>query len=203
MRRGAGETGSEAEPDTDDGPGLVRGPAPRPFARHHEPMEDLVVVGVIGRPFGLRGELYVRPDPDIAHDFTPAQTYHAGERTLTVAATRMHSGRRLVRFVEASDREAAAGLRGLVLRVPRALVVLEDDAFWTSDVIGAQVVDTSGAALGVVEHTVDGHAHDYLVVARPDGAEVLIPAVAELIEISGGRVVVDPIPGLLDADDEA
>ncbi len=114
-----------------------------------------------------------------------------------VAASRLHAGRRVVRFVGVDDRAGAEALLG-VLTLPRAAVVLDDDAFWNDELLGREVVDEAGALIGVLEATLDGPAHDYLVVARSDGGEVLVPAVAALVDLAGDRVVVRAIPGLLD-----
>ena len=161
-----------------------------------------VVVGVISKALGLKGEVYVRPDPDIAYAFAPGDTFDIpGGRRLTVAAARLHSGRQVMRFVGVDDREAVEALRGTVLEIPRDAVDLDDESFWNDDLLGREVVDDAGTLVGVLESTMDGAAHDYLVVARTDGGEVLIPAVADLVEIQPDRIVVHAIPGLLDAED--
>jgi 16S rRNA processing protein RimM len=159
---------------------------------------EVVAVGRIGKPVGLRGDVHVHPDPDLEHDFPPGTTYDAGERTLTATATRVHAGRRVVRFAEASSREQAEALRGTVLRLPASAVPLPDDAHWAADVVGREVRDPEGNLLGVVEQILDAPAHDYLVVARPDGGDVLVPAVEELVDVDGAHVVVRAIPGLFD-----
>jgi 16S rRNA processing protein RimM len=171
--------------------------------------ERQVVTGVVSKAFGIRGDTYVHPDPDIADEFPVGRTYTvtaAGRDdapdSLTVAVSRLHSGRRLVRFEGVEDRSAAEALRGLVLSLDATEVTLEEDAFWASDVVGHDVVDGDGAVVGVVEGMMDGPAHDYLVVARVDGGEVLIPAVDDLVRIEPDRVVVHPIPGLLDPESE-
>lgn len=162
-----------------------------------------VVVGAIGKPFGLAGAVYVHPDPDIDHDFAPGTTYALeGGRTLTLRSAHEHGNRRTLQFEEVTDRDAAEALRGTVLAVPREAVELDEDAFWSSDLIGRDVVDDSGAVVGIVEGSLDGPAHDYLVVARPDGGEVLIPVVEHLLEVGADQVVVHAIPGLLDPDEE-
>lgn len=161
------------------------------------------IVGVIGKPLGLKGEVFVRPDPDVAHDFAAGETFAVeGGRELTVAASRSHSGRLVLRFAGVDTREQVEELRGTVLEVSRNEVALDDDTFWNDDLLGREVVDDTGELVGVLEATMDGAAHDYLVVARPDGAEVLIPAVAELVEITPVEIVVKAIPGLLDVDAE-
>lgn len=162
------------------------------------------IVGVVSKPLGLKGEVFVRPDPDVAHDFAPGDTFVVqGGRELVVAVSRSHSGRQVMRFEGVETREDAEGLRGLVLEVPREDISLDSDTFWNDDLLGKDVVDHNGELVGVLEATMDGAAHDYLVVARPDGGEVLIPAVAELVDVQPDRIVVTAIPGLLDAGDAA
>ena len=160
-----------------------------------------VIVGVVGKPLGLRGEVFVRPNPDVGHEFVAGE-HLAGpdDLELVVAEARLHSNRQVMRFEGVESREAAEALRGTVLSVPRETVALEDDSFWNDELLGREVVDDSGAVVGVLESTLDGAAHDYLVIARPDGGEVLVPAVADLVNVEADRIVVHAIPGLLDDD---
>jgi len=186
-----------------------------------------VVVGVVGKPLGLVGEVYVQPDADLPVDVyevgrslrvRPPEPGSVADRptdeaadtdaatgarplSLQIATTRLHAGRRVVRFVGVDTREDAEALRHLELTVPRGQISLEEDAFWAEDLLGREVVDHTGAVIGVLEAVADGTAHDYLVVARPDGGELLIPAVAELVTISGEALVVNAIPGLLDLEE--
>jgi 16S rRNA processing protein RimM len=171
--------------------------------------DELVVAGVVGKPFGIRGEVFVFPDPDIADEFAVGNHYPimgtpviGTPDELRVAASRDHGGRRIVRFEGVEDRNAAQALRGVVLGVPRSRVWVTEDAVWTADLIGREVVDDSGSCVGIVGGALDGTAHDYLVVIRPNGEELLIPAVVELVDIDVDPIVVHPIPGLLD-DGEA
>ena len=158
-----------------------------------------VIVGVVAKPLGLKGEVFVRPNPDVGHAFAPGDTFDvAGDRRLVVADARLHSGRQVMRFEGVDTREQVEQLRGTVLTVPRDDVELDDDAFWNDELLGRDVVDDNGDLVGVLESTLDGAAHDYLVIARPDGGEVLVPAVADLVDVGPDRIVVHAIPGLLD-----
>lgn len=181
---------------------------------------DLVVVGVVGKPFGVRGACYVRPAPDVAHDFAPGCTYAvtgspgAAEtpQQLEVVGRLDHGNRTVLSFAAVDTREAAEQLRGTVLALARSAVALPDESLWAEDVLGAPVVDPAGTTIGEVTALADGPAHDYLVVTRPGGAQVMVPAVAELVTVempadddpSGAtraRVVVQPVPGLLEPGD--
>ncbi|HWH32227.1 MAG TPA: ribosome maturation factor RimM [Egibacteraceae bacterium] len=160
---------------------------------------DLVAVGLVGKPHGLRGEVYVRLDPDFADPLTPGRVVATDRHgDLTVTSTRDHSGRVVARFDGVATREAAEDLRGERLLLPRQEIELDEDAVWVDDLLGLEVVTEEGELVGVVEAVTDGPAHDYLLVARPDGGEALIPVVDELVELDGERIVVRPVPGLLD-----
>jgi 16S rRNA processing protein RimM len=160
------------------------------------------VLGTVGKPFGLAGDVYVWLDPDLADALVAGLECQAGTRTLEVAQVRRHRGRPLVRFVGVDDRDAVLELRGVPLEVERASLFAEagDEPIWADELLGREVVDATGALVGVVDGVLDGAAHDFLVVARADGGELLIPAVEELVDLSEPVVVHGP-PGLVDPEE--
>jgi 16S rRNA processing protein RimM len=141
--------------------------------------------------------VYVWLDPDLADALVAGLRCQVGARTLEVERVRRHRGRPVVRFVGVDDREAASALRGVELEVDRATIA--SDAIWTDELLGREVVDAGGALVGVVEGVLDGAAHDYLVVARTDGGELLVPAVDELVDLSDPVTIHGP-PGLVDPE---
>ena len=163
-----------------------------------------IAVGVIRKPFGLRGEVFVLPDADLGEQFEVGGRYAVrgagpgvpGE--LVVESTMLHRGMRIVGFVGFEDREGAVALRDAELWRHADGFDLGADAFWADDLLGRAVTDTDGTALGTLTAVRDGAAHDYLVVTEPGGREVLVPAVAELVTVEPDRVVLRPLPGLLD-----
>lgn len=169
-------------------------------------------LGVVGPAHGVRGEVVVHPDADLADRLLPGLVCRPGgageagadgERAvLEVAAVREHKQRTLVRFAGVDDRAAAESLRGVVLEIDRAEVGADEDTLWVADVVGAEVVTAAGEAVGAVRRVDDGPAHDWLIVARPDGGEVMLPLVDELVDVDSdaGRVTVHALPGLLDDD---
>lgn len=124
-------------------------------------------------------------------------------RQLTVAAVREHSSRLLVRFHEVDDRGAAEELRGTVLTAaPVDLPPTADpDEFYDYQLEGLAVCTVDGAHVGTVREVSHGPAGDLLVVDRDGGHEALIPfvrAIVPEVDITAGRVVLDPPEGLLD-----
>ena len=164
-------------------------------------MADQVIVGTVGRAHGLRGQVTVRPRSDAVEDrFAPGAALTVSGRTLTVTRHSWQQGRLVVAFADVGDRTAAEALRGLDLWADGPSEVVEEDEFHDTELIGLAAVDPSGTALGEVVAVRHHPAQDLLVVRTPAG-ERLVPFVAELVpevDPAAGRLVIDPIPGLLD-----
>ncbi|MCZ4498161.1 MAG: rimM [Marmoricola sp.] len=172
--------------------------------------DDTIVVGRIGRPHGIKGEVSVEPrtdEPD--RRFADGAVLKSrnerpgapGPTTLTVAGSRWHSGRLLVRFAEIADRNTAEEARGTVLSVPfdPTESPQDPDEFYDHQLIGLAVVTTDGRPVGELREIVHGSAQDLLVITA-EGPDVLVPFVAELVpevDVPGGRIVVRDLPGLL------
>ncbi|MGH3669167.1 MAG: ribosome maturation factor RimM [Pseudonocardiaceae bacterium] len=162
------------------------------------------VVGRIGRPHGLHGEVTVRVRTDFPEQrFAPgAQLGAGGGRTLAVETVRPHGGVLLVRFAGVGDRDAAAELSGLLVTIDAAgLPALDDpDEFYDHQLEGLVAVGLDGVALGTVREVVHAPASDLLVVMTDHG-EALVPFVRDIVpevDLARGRVVLDPPAGLLD-----
>ncbi|MBO3746749.1 ribosome maturation factor RimM [Streptosporangiaceae bacterium NEAU-GS5] len=163
-----------------------------------------LVVGRIGRPHGVRGEVTVEvrtDDPDVR--FAPGVTLTtdpAAARPLVVERARWHKGILLLAIEGVADREAAEELRGTMLVVDSADLPPSDDPdeFHDHQLIGLSVVTVGSEPVGEVTDVLH-HGQDLLVVRRgPD--EVYIPFVKALvpeIDLDRGVLVVDPPEGLL------
>ena len=168
-----------------------------------------IVVGRIGKPHGIRGELTVEVRTDAPEiRFAPGSvlvTDPARVGPITVEAIRWHSGRLLLRVDGVHDRTMAEGLRGVVLTadVPDDEVPDDPEEFFDHQLRGLAVVTTDGTALGVVDDVVHLPHQDLLAVTRDAGREVLVPFVAEMvidIDVQAGVITVDLPEGLLDLD---
>jgi 16S rRNA processing protein RimM len=177
-----------------------------------------VVVGRIGRPHGIRGEVVigVRTDePDLrfavgasldarsTSDDAGPENGAGGER-LTVASVRWHSGQLLVAFAGITDRTAASELTGSWLSVDSSQLpdTGDPDEFRDYELIGLSVRTCAGDPVGVVTDVLH-YGQDLLVVRRQDepGGEALVPfvkAIVPEVDLRAGVVVIDPPPGLLD-----
>ncbi|MDG4823581.1 ribosome maturation factor RimM [Asanoa sp. WMMD1127] len=174
----------------------------------------LLVVGRIGRPHGVRGEVTVEVRTD-----EPEQRFAAGSvlvtdpaaasvaavvpSTLTIEDVRWHQGRPLVLFDGYYDRDIVENLRNVLLCVDSdELDAPEDpDEFLDHQLVGLSAVSPDGAVLGTVSRIDHAPASDLLVLALADGRSALVPfvkAIVPEVDLAGGRVVVDAPEGLLD-----
>ncbi len=167
-------------------------------------MSDRVLVGRIGRPHGLAGELYVRPETDAPDRFQAGAVFLTDEvpaRSLEVRSSRRHQERLLITFVEVIDRTDAESLRGTGLTI-RAddRRPLADEEYWPDQLVGLSVRTVAGEAIGTITGVDTGGPQDRLIVQSDDGRQGLIPFVRDLVpevDVAGGVVVVDLIEGLL------
>jgi 16S rRNA processing protein RimM len=170
-----------------------------------------VVVGRIGKPHGIRGQVTVdvrtdEPERRFADGAAlraePPGGSAFGFSTLTVTAAHWHGTTLLVSFEEIRDRTAAEGARGVVLHadIPADESPEDPEEFYDHQLVGLAAHDSGGERLGEVTGLLHGGAQDLLVVTTPDGREALVPFVAALVpevDLAGGRVVIDDRPGLV------
>ena len=168
-----------------------------------------LTVATIGRAHGLKGEVALdlrteTPEDRLASG-TVLVTEPASAGPLTVARTRVQAGRWFVAFREVTDRTAAEGLRGVHL-VVEAPASDEDDAWYPHELVGLRAELADGTVVGEVVGLEHLPAQDALLVREPDGTQTLVPfvrAIVPVVDVTGGRVVLDPPAGLLAADADA
>jgi 16S rRNA processing protein RimM len=168
--------------------------------------DDWVRVGTVARPHGIRGEVAVDSDTDFPEErFRPgAQIFMRlprGVEVLTIASSRPHGSRWLVRFEGIETMSDAEPLRRGELRVPeRMLSPLPAGTYYRHDLIGCRVTLESGEPVGVVSGFDEAAGAGALVVSTP-GGELLLPLVSTIcrsIDTAARTIVVEPPEGLLD-----
>jgi 16S rRNA processing protein RimM len=174
----------------------------------------LLVVGQIGKPHGIRGEVLVtvRTDEPEAR-FVPGTVFTTEAPTGTAAGTvpeklsleaiRWHQGRGIAVFDGVPDRNAADLLRGVLLQIDSESVAPsgDPDEFHDHQLVGLAVVAVDGTAVGTVQAIEHGPASDLIVLRKSAGGTARIPFVSVLVpavDLGGGRIVVDLPEGLLD-----
>jgi 16S rRNA processing protein RimM len=164
-----------------------------------------VCVGAVGAAHGVRGAVRIKSftaKPEDIARYGPLDD-ERGERQFTLRITGAAKGVLIAQLSGVADRNHAEALRGLRLYLPRAaLPPPEDDEYYHADLIGLDAVLTDGTPVGEVRAVHDFGAGDTLEIARPEGPPAMVPftkAVVPAIDLSAGRLVLDPPPGLIDA----
>ena len=163
--------------------------------------EPTVAVGRITRAHGVHGEVSVVVLSEVPERFADgAVVWLEDGRALTVSTSRPHRDRLLVRFREVADRGAADALRGALLVVPESSSPpLPAGSWWDHQLEGCAVETDAGRSLGRVHDVIHTAANDVWSVVAPDGAENLIPVLADVlvdVDVDAKRILVHEIPGL-------
>ena len=169
---------------------------------------DRLEIGRIVKAHGIRGEVVVEAVTNRRERFAAGSVLWAGDRALAVRRASLHGGpdpagrmsrdRWIVSFDGLDDRTTAERLRGTVLTGDPLAGPGDDgdgdgDELWVHELVGSDLFDPTGRALGRVAAVEANPASDLLVLES--GA--LVPMVF-VVEAGDGRVVVDPPAGLLD-----
>lgn len=123
------------------------------------------------------------------------------DQLLTVAGVRMGTHGRIIRFEEIPDRNVAEAFRGRVLTIAaNQRRKLDPGEYWPEELVGLEVVSTSGTHVGTVTGVVLGDAQDRLVIGTGASSTVEIPFVDELVpevDLERSVIVIRPVQGLL------
>jgi 16S rRNA processing protein RimM len=167
-----------------------------------------VVVARVGRALGVKGDLLV----DVLTD-EPERRLVAGvdvyvmgsDRALRIESERPHGGRLCLHFEGVDDRTTAEALTGVMLERAPGERPEDPDEYYDDELIGLEVVTESDERVGNVTEVLHLPAQDVLAVrATPEGPEILVPFVTEIVpvvDIDAGRIVIRPPEGLLEGED--
>lgn len=147
---------------------------------------ELVTLGFILRPHGVRGELKVRfaseDRQEIAKDILIGVSVSGKEPWFTrVEWVRPCHRERLVKLVDIDTRDQAEQLTGGELVIhPENLEKLPQGEYYHFELLGMRVVDEDGNYLGTLEEVFPTGSNDVYVI-RSEGKEILLPAIDEVI----------------------
>ena len=172
--------------------------APSIVAPDGEPVPaDLQLLGRVVGAYGLRGWVHVetrnRPEDSVLRHvrrwwLRPAAGLRvhgpalAATRAVLIEGVRTHAGGLVARPRDCTDRDQAAALKGAEVLVSRSDFPPGDEGeYYWSDLLGCEVRNPDGHALGRVFGVEDHGAHPLLRLHRPEGGERMIPVIGIFI----------------------
>lgn len=169
-------------------------------------MNDLLRVGVITSPHGVRGEVKVFPttdDPKRFNDLKEVILDTGKEHLhLTIQGVKFFKNMVILKFKEYNNINEIEIYRQKDLLITRdQAVALSPDENFVADLIGLEVIDEEENPLGVMKDVLFTGANDVYIVERPDGRELMLPAIKDCIldvDLEAGRMTVHVLDGLMD-----
>lgn len=167
--------------------------------------EELYLIGQIGAPFGLQGQVKLRAVTDHADYIEQhVRQLYIGAQYTPYALVDLfeHKPGLLVLTLEGiTSREQAERMRHMEVFIhQRDVAPLSPGEYFLHQLYHLRVETTEGKELGQVREVLETGANDVLVVASADQREILIPMIRDVVQeldIAGGRVVVRLLDGLL------
>lgn len=164
---------------------------------------EFLIVGQVVRPHGVRGEIGMKILTAYPERLLSIEKLYLGDdhRLYHVSRMRRHSEGMLIQLQGIKDRDDAETLRGLMVHIHiDNAVPLEDGEYYLFQIEGIRVVTDEGAELGRLTGLLETGANDVYVVTAPDGKEILLPVIPDVIrkvDVDAQVMTVHLIEGLL------
>lgn len=166
---------------------------------------EYIQIGKIVNAVALRGEVKVYHYSDYKERFEELTEIIVRKKkdylTYEIEKVRYQKGMVILKLRGVDDRNGAEALKDSDVFITEAdLRELPEDTFYVRDLIGCKVYDEDNY-IGDITDVLQNTAQDIYQVKRPDGREVLIPAVGDFVkkvDVEQKLVVVNLIPGFLD-----
>lgn len=188
---------SHREPNTQRGSTGSEGGTPG------SPEPEFLIVGRVVRPHGVRGDIAMKILTDYPERLVEIETVHVGpdHTPYTIERVRNHKIGLLIKFEEIDDRDEAEALREHFVYVHRSNAIpLEEGEYYLYQLEGMRVVTEEGEELGRLTDYIVTGANDVYIISRPDGTELLIPAIPDVIrevDVASGTMTVRLLEGLM------
>lgn len=171
---------------------------------------DYIVVGQLGRPRGVSGEIYLNPITDNPERFRKKGTFWIesddGWEELKIVSVRFLSGRLAVEIKGIDNPEKAKLFVNKYLYIKKAdLGDLTEGHYYHFDLIGCRVLNSDNSELGRISDIETYPANDVWVIETDKGKRFLFPVVSHFIEkidIEKQTIIVNPPEGIFDSPDE-
>lgn len=170
--------------------------------------KEYLELGQIVSTHGIRGEIRFNPwcdSPDFVKKFKTLYYDNKGEKSVKVLSCRPHGNIAILLLEGIDDVDKARAMRNTVLYIKRSDAHLPEGSWFVQELFGCKVIDNNtGDELGVISDVSETGANDVWHVTTPNGREVLIPAIKDVVlntDVSESIIKINPIKGLFDDED--
>lgn len=170
-----------------------------------QPELRYLAIGQVVRAHGVRGEISVAVLTDFPERFAETGWVYLGNEFEATAYRlekhRWHKKNVLLTLAGITDRTQAEQLRGQFVQIPiEDATPLPEGSYYLFELIGLQVVTTTGEHLGIVATIIETGANDVFLVKNDDNQELLLPVIPDVlksVDLEQGQITVNLIEGLI------
>lgn len=160
-------------------------------------MIELLSVGQISKPHGVRGEVKVISLTDSLERFRELDRVYIEGEEKRIISVKLQTDRAILKIEGIDTVEEADKLRNKYLEVTRnEAMQLDEDSYYIADLIQCMVYDTKGNKIGPVYDVIETGSNDVYWVKGEGIKEVLIPALKSIVvsvDIEENKIVIKPI----------
>jgi 16S rRNA processing protein RimM len=156
-----------------------------------------LAVGKLRKPHGVKGEMLMEVWTDFPERLTKGKQIFVGEDHITYEIDGIRSANRnlLIHFVGHNASQDVDQLRNAVIYVQTdSLPTLPEGEYYFHQLIGLHVIDENAQPVGILSEIMETGANDVYVLISPDGEEILIPAIDEVIkkvDLERGEIIIN------------
>lgn len=163
---------------------------------------DLIKLGKITAPVGVRGEVRVYPYTDKPTRFSAVKELFVESTPAVIESVRYQKDMVVLKLSISPDRNAAEALRNKELYLEREkLWEVPEDTYFVKDLLGSVCKDEDGKVLGTFAEVIQNPAQDIYVIEDENKVRHMVPAVKEFIkkvDLDNKEITIHVIPGLFD-----
>lgn len=159
--------------------------------------ERFIVVGKIGAPQGIRGEVKITSFTEQAEDIFDYSPWFARKKNQWIEVVTENTARQgkylVVKLVGCDNRDAAQQWTNCDIAIKREqLPELSEGQYYWSDLEGLEVQSVAGAVFGKIDEVMETGANPVLVVAGEQRVLIpYLPHVVKEVNLAANKMIVD------------
>ncbi len=163
---------------------------------------ETLVIGMITKAHGIRGEVKVMPLTDDLKRFKKLKSVLIDDKEVVVEGVKLQSTKAILKLQGFDKIEDTVVLRDKYISVKREEAVeLEEGEYYVADLIGCMVFDENGIELGKIYDVISTGSNDVYWVKDQNKKDVLIPVLKEIVvtvDINSEKIIIKPIKEWMD-----
>lgn len=160
-------------------------------------MRELMSVGQITKPHGVRGEVKVFSLTDSLERFRELDRVYIDDKEVNITSVKLQKDRAILKIEGIDSIEEADLYRNKYLQVKREdAIKLPEGSYYVADLMDCYVYDTDGEKLGKVYDVIATGSNDVYWVKSEGKEDVLIPVlktIVEEVDIENNKIIIKPV----------